>query len=63
VVSRPAASGFAHMFHAGERDMTMLLYGQRNGNEIVFYPRSKKAWVGQVMVRFETVDEYWDGEV
>jgi uncharacterized cupin superfamily protein len=63
VVSRPAASGFAHMFRAGERDMTMLLYGQRNGNEIVFYPRSKKAWVGQVMVRFETVDDYWDGEV
>jgi uncharacterized cupin superfamily protein len=63
VVSRRAASGFAHMFRAGERDMTMLLYGQRNGNEIVFYPRSKKAWVGQVMVRFETVDDYWDGEV
>jgi uncharacterized cupin superfamily protein len=63
VVSRPAASGFAHMFRAGEADMTMLLYGQRNGNEIVFYPRSKKAWVGQVMVRFETVDDYWEGEV
>jgi hypothetical protein len=43
--------------------MTMLLYGQRNGNEIVFYPRSRKAWVGQVMVRFEIVDDYWDGEV
>jgi uncharacterized cupin superfamily protein len=63
VVSRPAASGSAHMFRAGDADMTMLLYGQRNGNEIVFYPRSKKAWVGQVMVRFETVDDYWDGEV
>jgi uncharacterized cupin superfamily protein len=63
VVSRPAASGFAHMFRAGARDMTMLLYGQRDGNEIVFYPRSKKAWVGQVMVRFETVEDYWDGEV
>jgi uncharacterized cupin superfamily protein len=63
VVSRPAASGFAHMFRAGDGAMTMLLYGQRNGNEIVFYPRSKKAWVGQVMVRFETVDDYWDGEV
>jgi uncharacterized cupin superfamily protein len=63
VVSRRAASGFAHMFRAGDGDMTMLLYGQRNGNEIVFYPRSRKAWVGQVMVRFETVDDYWDGEV
>jgi uncharacterized cupin superfamily protein len=63
VVSRPAGSGSAHMFRAGAGDMTMLLYGQRNGNEIVFYPRSKKAWVGQVMVRFETVEDYWDGEV
>jgi uncharacterized cupin superfamily protein len=63
VVSRRAGSGFAHMFRAGDGDMTMLLYGQRNGNEIVFYPRSKKAWVGQVMVRFETVEDYWDGEV
>jgi uncharacterized cupin superfamily protein len=63
VVSRPAASGLAHMFRAGASDMTMLLYGQRNGNEIVFYPRSRKAWVGQVMVRFETVEDYWDGEV
>jgi uncharacterized cupin superfamily protein len=63
VVSRPAASGFAHMFRAGDGDMTMLLYGQRSGNEVIFYPRSKKAFVGQVMVRFETVDDYWDGEV
>jgi uncharacterized cupin superfamily protein len=63
VVSRPAASGLAHMFRAGAGDMTMLLYGQRNGNEIVFYPRSKKAWVGPVMVRFETVEDYWDGEM
>jgi uncharacterized cupin superfamily protein len=63
VIPAGRASGFAHMFRAGERDMTMLLYGQRNGNEIVFYPRSRKAWVGQVMVRFETVDDYWDGEV
>jgi uncharacterized cupin superfamily protein len=63
VVSRRAGSGFAHMFRAGAGDMTMLLYGQRDGNEIVFYPRSRKAWVGQVMVRFDVVEDYWDGEV
>jgi uncharacterized cupin superfamily protein len=63
VVSCPAGSGFAHMFRAGAGDMTMLLYGQRNGNEIIFYPRSKKAWVGQVLVRFDVVEDYWDGEV
>jgi hypothetical protein len=42
--------------------MTYLPYGMRRPNEIVFYPRSRKAWVGQVMVRFETVADYWDGE-
>jgi len=63
VVSRRGGSGVAHMFQAGEDGMTMLLYGQRIPNETTFYPRSKKAWVGQVMVRFETVDDYWDGEL
>ena len=35
---------------------------RREGNEIVAYPRSRKARVGQVMVRLETVVECWDGE-
>jgi uncharacterized cupin superfamily protein len=63
VVSRPAGSGRAHMIQAGDAGMTLLPYGQRIPNQSTFYPRSKKAWVGQVMVRFETVDDYWDGEV
>jgi uncharacterized cupin superfamily protein len=63
VVSRPAGSGIAHMFRAGDDGMTLLLYGQRVQNEIVFYPRSKKAWVGQAFVRLETVDDYWEGEL
>ena len=62
-VSRPAGSGVAHMFRAGEEGMTLLPYGQRVQNEIVFYPRSKKAWVGQAFVRLETVDDYWEGEL
>jgi uncharacterized cupin superfamily protein len=63
VVSRRGGSGVAHMFQAGGDGMTMLLYGQRILNETTFYPRSKKAWVGQVMVRFELVEDYWDGEL
>jgi uncharacterized cupin superfamily protein len=63
VVSRPAGTGIAHMLRAGAEGMTYLPYGTRHPNEIVFYPRSRKAWVGQVMVRFETVEDYWDGEV
>src|SRR3954452_24473210 len=63
VVSCPAGSGFAHMFRAGLSDMTMLLYGQRKGNDIIFYPHSKKAWLGPVLVCFAVVEDYWDGEV
>jgi len=63
VVSRRGGSGVAHAFQAGDDGMTMLPYGQRIPNETTFYPRSKKAWVGQVMVRFETVADYWDGEL
>ena len=62
-VSRPAGSGVAHMFRAGDEGMTLLPYGQRVQNEIVFYPRSRKAWVGQAFVRLETVDDYWEGEL
>jgi uncharacterized cupin superfamily protein len=62
-VSRPAGSGRAHMFRAGDEGMTLLLYGQRRPNEIVFYPRSKKAWVAQAFVRLDTVDDYWEGEL
>ena len=62
-VARRAGSGVAHMFRAGPDGMTLLPYGQRNPNEIVFYPRSKKAWVAQAFVRLETVDDYWEGEL
>jgi uncharacterized cupin superfamily protein len=62
-VSRPAGSGIAHMFRAGEEGMTLLPYGQRRPNEIVFYPRSRKAWVAQAFVRLETVDDYFEGEL
>jgi len=62
VVSRPAGSGLAHMLRAGDSGMTYLPYGMRRPNEIVFYPRSRKAWVGQVMVRFDVVTDYWEGE-
>ena len=62
-VSRRAGSGVAHMFRAGDEGMTLLPYGQRMQNEIVFYPRSKKALVGQAFVRLDTVDDYWEGEL
>ncbi len=53
----------AHALRAGSQGMTYLAYGMRDPGEIVYYPRSKKAWMGGVMVKVEMVDDYWEGEV
>ena len=38
VVSRPAATGIAHAFRSGDDGMTLLAYGSREGNDMVYYP-------------------------
>jgi uncharacterized cupin superfamily protein len=53
----------AHALRAGASGLTYLAYGMRESGEIVYYPRSKKAWLGSVMVRLDLVDDYWEGEV
>jgi uncharacterized cupin superfamily protein len=63
VVSRPAGTGVAHVFRAGDAGLTYLAYGTREPGDICFYPRSNKLFfrgVG-VIVRAEQLD-YWDGE-
>ena len=63
VVSRPAGTGVAHAFTAGDDGLTFLAYGPWLPDEIVYYPRSNKIFfcgVG-VMTRVEQLD-YWDGE-
>jgi uncharacterized cupin superfamily protein len=62
-VSCPAGMRLAHALRAGEEGMTYLAYGTRDTSEIVYYPRSKKAWLGRVLVRLEPVEDYWEGEV
>ncbi|MGZ6671029.1 MAG: cupin domain-containing protein [Solirubrobacteraceae bacterium] len=62
-VSRPAGTNLAHMLRAGDQGLTYLAYGTRESGEVVYYPRSKKAWLGRVLVRVELVDDYWEGEV
>jgi uncharacterized cupin superfamily protein len=62
-VARPAGTNRAHMLRAGEHGLTYLAYGTRDTSEIVYYPRSKKAWLGRVLVRVELADDYWEGEV
>jgi uncharacterized cupin superfamily protein len=63
VVSRPAATGVAHMFRGGDGGLTYLAYGPRNPADICYYPRSNKiAFRGvDVIARLERL-EYWDGE-
>ena len=63
LVARPAGTGVAHAFVAGESGLTFLAYGPWIPDEIVYYPRSNKIFfcgVG-VITRVEKLD-YWDGE-
>jgi uncharacterized cupin superfamily protein len=64
VVSRRAGTGVAHGFRAGDDGMTLLMYGTRDANDILFYPRSGKVYfrgIGLAARLGEPVD-YWDGE-
>ena len=47
VVVRPPASRVGHAFEAGPNGVTMLVYGTRKANDIVYYPRSKKLFCAE----------------
>ena len=63
IVARPPGSRIAHSFRAGSNGVTMLVYGTRQRNDIVYYPRSNKIfWRGVGLIgRVEPLD-YYDGE-
>jgi uncharacterized cupin superfamily protein len=63
VVARPPGTGVAHAFRAGDAPLTLLAYGTREPNDIVFFPRSGKVALRGIKARFfiQRV-EYWDGE-
>jgi uncharacterized cupin superfamily protein len=42
VVARPASTRVAHAFRGGAGGLTLLAYGQRRSNDIVYYPASNK---------------------
>jgi uncharacterized cupin superfamily protein len=59
----PARPKLAHALRGGSEGITYLAYGTRDTGEITYYPRSKKAMLGSVMVRVDLADGYWEGEV
>ena len=63
VLSRPAGTGLTHSFRAGPDGLEYLAYGQRQPNDIAYYPDSGKValWGVGVIGRIEPL-EYWDGE-
>jgi uncharacterized cupin superfamily protein len=63
VVARPAGTGVAHGFRAGDAGLTYLAYGTREPADICYYPRSNKiSFRGvRLIARLERLD-YWDGE-
>jgi uncharacterized cupin superfamily protein len=63
VIARPAGTGIAHAFRAGDNGLTYLAYGTREPNDICYYPRSNKIYFRGVglIARLENLD-YFDGE-
>jgi uncharacterized cupin superfamily protein len=63
VVARPAGTGVAHAFRAGEEGLSFLAYGTRDPRDVTYYPRSGKVSLRGVGVigRLDVLD-YWDGE-
>jgi uncharacterized cupin superfamily protein len=63
VVARPAGTRIAHQFIAGGGGLTLLAWGTREPNDVVWYPDSKKVNLRGVGIRgrIEPLD-YWDGE-
>jgi uncharacterized cupin superfamily protein len=63
LVARPAGTGVAHSFVAGDEGLELLAYGERDPRDVVWYPRSQKLAIRGVgaMFRVKRVD-YWDGE-
>ncbi|HVP01105.1 MAG TPA: cupin domain-containing protein [Solirubrobacteraceae bacterium] len=63
VVSRPAGTGVAHTFGAGDDGLTLLCHSDLQDADMCFYPRSGKVLLCglNVVMRVQRVD-FWDGE-
>lgn len=50
VVHRPPATGIAHGWRAGEQGLTVLFYGTREPNDIIYYTRTNEIYFKGVRV-------------
>jgi uncharacterized cupin superfamily protein len=63
VISRPAGTGIAHTFGAGDDGLRLLAFSRHDPSDMCFYPRSGKVSIRglKAVFRVQRVD-YWDGE-
>jgi uncharacterized cupin superfamily protein len=63
VVARPAGTGAAHAFAAGEEGLRVLAYGTREPGDMAYHPRSGNLRISGLGLvgRLQPVD-LWDGE-
>jgi uncharacterized cupin superfamily protein len=63
VVVRPAGTGVAHAFAAGEEGLRVLAYGTREPGDMAYHPRSGNLQISGLGIvgRLRPVD-FWDGE-
>jgi uncharacterized cupin superfamily protein len=63
VVARPAGTGIAHQYIAGEDGLVLLAFGTRDSGDMIWYPDSSKVALRGlgVVMRVEPVDD-WYGE-
>ncbi|HEY2637108.1 MAG TPA: cupin domain-containing protein, partial [Solirubrobacteraceae bacterium] len=62
-VARPAGTGVAHSFEAGDTGLQVLAYGTREPGDMAYHPRSGNLEIRGLGVvgRLQPVD-FWDGE-
>ncbi len=56
LIARPAGTRIPHSFEAGPGGLTYLVYGTREPNDIVYYPRTNELFLRGVGVRFAVPD-------
>lgn len=52
VVGRPAATGVAHAFRAGDDGMRLLMFSDKHGSDMTHYPRTGEVAIRGLGVRF-----------